>query len=99
LLRRQLEEKGRISIVSLVDDVDAADKAWLVQLSLQEKVFTDPQERLEQLIKSIRMQNDRKRLAQLTQLMAKGSMDEEIQREYKELLKRLKGSSAVPILE
>jgi len=99
LIKRIVEEKGKVTIVGLIDDVEEADKPWLVQLSLEEKEFSDPVERKEQLVKSIRMQNDRKRLSQLNQLMIKGPVDEKLQVEYKELLKRVKGSNAVPILE
>ncbi len=95
----QVQKGQKVSVAGFIDQFSEDVKAWLIQITLDEKKFSEPSERAEQLVKSIRMQNDRRRLSQLNQVLASGNMDLDTQQEYKQLLQRLKGSAAVPILE
>ncbi len=99
LIKREIEAGLKVAVVKFLDEVDESVKQWLVHLTLEEKSFPEPFERKEQLIRSIRIQNDRRRLAQLSQQIATGQMSPEELKEYKGLLQKLKGSAAVPILE
>ncbi|MFN0117752.1 MAG: DNA primase [Elusimicrobiota bacterium] len=93
LLLKQMNENGRINVPGLYDGISEEEKNWLLELTLEEKYFDEPLERRNQLVKSILMARDRKRLGELSQLLAHGKMLDADRQLYSDLLKRTKGST------
>lgn len=92
ILKEQLDGQKKISMPAIFDQWPADKKNWLMQLAIEEKKFSNPIEHMNELSQSIRVKKDRKRLTQLSQIMARGEASVENQTEYRELLRHLKGS-------
>lgn len=92
LMSEQMKSTGRVSVPGLMEDMPAEHRDWLVQLTLEEKEFSDPAERCQQLSRDIRTKRVREQLARLQERVAQGRASTEEQAEYKDLLKRVKGS-------
>jgi hypothetical protein len=91
-MKAQFDASGKISIPALADECEAESREWLMQLSLEEREVAEPIERLEQLVRDIRIKKDKKRLQDLSRLLAVGQAGSVEQQEYKDLLRRIKGS-------
>lgn len=93
LIHNQIRSKGAVSIPALLDDAKDLDREWLMRLLFEEKDFVDPFERKEHLVKSIKLNKERNRLTLLSQTVAAGRATDSEREEYKDLLKKVKGSS------
>lgn len=91
-MQEQLGRLERISVPALADDMDESDRDWLIRLSMEEREFTDPLEHRDQLVRSIKLKKEKLRLQELGRQMAAGQAGAAEQQEYKDLLRRLKGS-------
>ena len=78
----------------ICDEVAAEDRTWLMDLFLEERDQEDPRERRDQLIRDIRYKRECRRLNELSRLVSAGRANDNLKKEYRALLKRVKGSSA-----
>lgn len=92
LIKEQLEKEGALSVSRLYDHLTEPEKTWLVELSMEERVFSDSKERFEQVVHDMHVRRDRRRLAQMSQQISQGSAAPALMEEYKQLLRRIKGS-------
>jgi hypothetical protein len=93
-IKEQFQSSGKVSVPALCDEAAPEDRDWVLALSLGEMEFEEPQERMFQLVRDIRMKKDRRRLQELKGKLAGGEFEPRLQDEYKDLLRRVKGSSA-----
>ncbi len=96
LVQQRTHENGAVTVASLLNEVPDSDKEWFMSLSLEEKEFLEPMERREQLVRNIRLRKDQARLADLSRSLSSSQGDPALMNEYKELLKRLKGTARPP---
>jgi len=82
---------GKISVPALADDMSEEDREWLMRLSLEEREFREPMEHRAQLVRDIRLKKEKLRLQELGRQVANGQAG--AMSEYKDLLRRLKGTS------
>jgi DNA primase len=92
ILRRQHGSTGKISVPALCDEVEEADRDWILRLSMEERDITEVEERFRQLASDVIEIRDRKRLQELSQKLKSGGASADDHEQYKDLLKRLKGS-------
>jgi DNA primase len=95
LMAEQMKATGRLTVPGLLEDMPAEYRDWLIQLTLEEKVFSDPVDRCQQLVRDIRTKRTREQLARLKDRVISGQANGEEQMEYKNLLKQIKGSSSL----
>ena len=92
MMKAQAEKTGTISLSLIHDEIPESEREWLLSLFLEEREFTDTTERQEQLIRSIRLNRSRERLAILNQQMKQGVVSPAVIEEQKALLKKVRGS-------
>jgi hypothetical protein len=92
-IQEQMTATGKISLPALADDLTEADREWLMRLSLEEREFSEPLEYREQLVRNIKLKKEKQRLQELSRQMATGQASAEAMNEYKDLLRRIKGTS------
>lgn len=95
-LREQIEKTNKVSLPALYDELPPEDKEWVLQLSLEEKEVLEPEERLVQLVRDIKLKKDKRHLQELSRRLAAGENQPDLQDEYKDLLRRVKGSPYAP---
>ena len=93
LIKNQIESQNQIEVQTIHDELSPDEKKWFLWLTLEEKDFTDPQSRKDQLIRDIRIKKQKKRLAYLSQQVRSGAANTQERDEYHNLLKQIKGSS------
>ncbi len=93
-MSEQFLNTGALSIPKLVDDVTEAEKDWVVRMSLDEHEFEDPADRYNQLVRSVRLKKEKQRLQELSRSIAAGTAAMDVQMEYKDLLRRIKGTAS-----
>ncbi len=92
LMSEQMKSTGRLTVPGLMEDMPIEHRDWMVQLTLEEKEFSEPVERCQQLARDIRTKRVREQLGRLQERVAQGQASADEQAEYKDLLKRVKGS-------
>jgi len=94
-LAREWADKGRVTGPSIIADMPESDTSWLLDVIMEERVMEDPAERYHQLVRDIQLRRDQKKLTALSQNLAQGVGNADLMTEYKELLKRVKGSGRI----
>lgn len=92
MIQRQLDETGKISLPEILDALEEPAREWFSRLTLEEKEFSDPLVMRDQFIRDIRLKHDRRRLTELRGRINAGEAGSTDWAEFKELLKKLKGS-------
>jgi DNA primase len=92
LLQAQYAATGKLSVPALCDELSDGDRDWFIRLSLEERDVAEVEERFVQLARDIRSIRDRKRLQEISRRIAGGQATADDHEQYKDLLKRIKGS-------
>lgn len=95
LMERLLEQKAerKISIASIYEEFEGADREWVLSLSTEEREFGEPATRETQLAGSIRLKRMRERMDGLSEKIRQGIANSAEMNEHKDLLRRVKGSA------
>ncbi|OVE77459.1 DNA primase [bacterium F11] len=92
LLEKQMANKGKVEPPAIYDALPVEEKEWFLQLSTEEIDFEDPLQRRDQLIRDIRIMQEKKKLAVLSAQVARGEASSQQREEYRYLLRQIKGS-------
>jgi DNA primase len=87
----QIAATGKVSVANLYNDVGDADRLWFMRLAMEEKEFSEPQDRRERLMRDIRLRKVKQRFSDLGRLLAAGQGSLEDKKEFNELLRQIKG--------
>lgn len=97
LLKTRWEESGKIVFAEIYDELPPEDRDWFVQLSMEDRSFSDPAALRSELVRGIKQRKDKARLNELGRRFSIGDMTPVMREEYRELLKRVKGSAGTPV--
>jgi DNA primase len=92
-IQKQVNQQGRLVSTALLEELPEKEKALFLRWTMAEKDFSEPKERRDQLINDIRNKRTKDKLKMLSQRIVQGLASSQEEEEYRNLLKRVKGSS------
>ena len=91
-LKTQIVQQGQASLPEIFDATTESDREWVSTLLMEEKRPPDDEAK-DRLVRNIKMKRDKEKLAMLSQRVGQGELSPGLMDEYKNLLKKVKGST------